>query len=819
MESVLHDLRTGLRTLAARPGFTAAAVLTLALGIGGTTAIFTVVRGVLLRPLSYAAPDRIVQLWNPWTNEPGAGPGRSALSPFDIIDARDAVGSFERIAAYAPASGANLTGSDTPERVTLTRATADLFGVLGADALIGRTFTVDEDAPGGGDVVVLSHGLWQRRFGGDPAVLASVVRLDGAAHRVVGVMPPSFRMPADLGGGAATEVWKPLGLDRQDPDPGNHWLHALARLRPDATLAGANTELAALTERWIEEGIKIRDLPPYYAVDVESELFGSIRPALFVLFGAVAFVLLIACVNVANLLTIRADERRVEMALRAALGAGRGRLVSQVLTESVVLALLGAGVGLIFAWVGVAALSALEPANIPRVAEVAIDPAVLAFTLALALGTALAFGALPAVQAARADLAGGLRSHTRTTTAGRGRQRFRSALGVSEIALSAVLLIGAGLMIRTVGELVRVDLGFRPDDVLSFTVSLPAADYPTPEDRVRFHGVLTERLAALPGVRAAGAARTLPLTGRLGGGSIEMERAAPPRPGEGMPNARWQVVSPGYFTAMGYTRTAGRFVEPTDRAGGLPVVVVNETAAKLYWPSEQAVGQRVRTTNEGVPWFTVVGVVRDVRHSGIVDQPSPTLYFPLDQMPLTRTFTPTAMSFALGTTADPRALVGAVREAIHSLDGAVPISEVRPMGAVVDDALAQPRFTMQLLSIFAAVALILALVGIYGLLSYMVTQRWREIGIRIALGAPSTAVLWLVVGRGLRLAALGIAIGLTAALLLVRLLESLLYGVQPVDPLTFAVVPAIFSLVALGATYLPARRASSADPMLALRHE
>ena len=817
MDVLRQDLRHAVRALAATPGFTTVVVLTLALGIGATSSVFSVVRHVLLRPLPYAAPERIVQVWNPWSNEPGVTRGRSALAGPDYADARRTVRSFDHVAAYAPQEGMNLTGHDLPERVAVVRATAGLFNVLGVQPSLGRGFTEEEDAPGRADVVVISHGLWERRFAGAADVTGRIIRLDGVAHRVIGVMPQSFSMPADLLTGVSTDVWKPLGLDADRLDRGNHWLHVLARLAHGASLAGANAELASLTRWWIDQGFKIHDLPPYYAVTIEEELFGSVRPALFALTGAVVFVLLIACANVANLLLARADARRAEIALRSALGAGRLRIVRQVLTQSIVLAVAGGACGLLIAYVGVQALVAFGPVSVPRVEQTRIDAAVLGFTALVALGTAIVFGLAPALHSMRPALSRGLTA--RGLTAGAGRARLQGLLTSAEVTLAVVLVTGAALMIRTFAELARVELGFDAASVLTFSLTLPTARYDEAEDRVRVQTRLVGELERLPGVHAAGGVHLLPLTGRLGGGSVLVEGAAPPAPGEGLPNARWQVATPGYFRALRHTLEEGRWLTAEDRAGAVPVVLVNRTLADMFWPGRSALGRRLRNTNDGVPWFTVVGVVRDVHHSGVVDEPSPTIYFPLEQMPLTRSFTPASMAFALRTSGDPLRLASAARSAVAALDADLPLADVRTMEAIVDDALARPRFIMVLLGLFASVALALALVGIYGLLSYTVSRQRREMGIRVALGASRGSVLMLVVSRGMRLTLLGLAPGLAAAALLARLLDTLLYGVAPLDPVTFIVVPVLFALATLAATGLPAVRASGADPMLALKED
>jgi putative ABC transport system permease protein len=816
MDRRLADLRHALRRLGRERAFTAIAALTLALGIGANTAIFSLISAVLLRPLPYADPDRLALVWS---TEHDAG-GTTWLSRQEIMSYRREAASFEQFAAYTSTS-VNLTGGDEPERIAAAAVSANAFDALGVRALAGRVFRATEDAPGADDVVVLGHGLWQRRFGAARDVIGRVIQVNGRARTVVGVMPPSFRLPLDWREERPSELWVPLALDPANLGGwGDRSLIGFGRLRPGVDHARANAELDLVAQRWMRAGlIQNRDdgRLDRSAVPLRDLVLGNVRQALLILLGAVGFILLIACANVANLLLARSDERRREIAIRTALGAARGRLVAQLLTESAVLAVLGAAVGVALAYGGTRLLVALDPTGVPRVDEVGLDLGVLAFTAGLALVTGLLFGLAPALQLSRPELTETLKEGGRTGSAGRRRQHFRRGLAVVETAFSVVLAVGAMLLVRSLIELQRVDLGFDSRNVLTARVALPQATYPRAEDVVTFYDRLLERVGQIPGVRIAGATRILPLTGTIGDWSITIEGR--PRVVSENPNGDWQVVTPGYFEAMGVGLVRGRFLARSDRSDAPLTAVVNETMAARYWLGEDAIGKRFHLGTLNQPWVTIVGIVRSVRHNAVVESPRAEMYLAHTQFPVAGGSVQRGMTLVIRTASNPLSIAGRVRQAVRSLDRDVPTAEIRTMEQVTADALSQPRFTTLLLGLFAALALTLAAVGIYGLISLLVTQRTHEIGIRMALGARRSSILRMVLGQGMALAALGVVIGLAGALLLTRLLASLVYGVGTFDPLTFALVPALLGGVTLLACLTPALRAAAVDPAEALRRE
>jgi putative ABC transport system permease protein len=808
LDVFLSDLRLALRKLFAAPAMSAVALLTLALGIGATTAFFSVLNGVLIRPLPYAEPDQVVRVQGGWGGEYG-----DWLSQPEIRDLRERAPALAVVGGYS-LSASNLTGDGEPDRVVSAFATPDLFDALGVQAARGRTFTAEEGTTGGPLVALLSAGLFERRFGGDPAVIGREIEVTGRPRTVVGVLPADFRLPTDFVGNPA-QVLMPLVIDTIE-SRGSHYIHTVARLAPGATAERATREIGALGAALTAEGHYEPANPfSFRAVPIRENVFGDVRPALLILLGAVGFVLLIACANVANLLLARGEERHKEMAVRAALGADRGRLSRQVLTESVLLSLVGGALGVAVAFLGTRALIALDPGRIPRLQSVTVDPTALAFTALVAILTGVVFGVLPALQAARTDVQDGLREGGRGGTAGTGRQRVRRALATVEVALAVVLVVGAGLMVRTLGALRAVEPGFDAERVLTLKLSLPSSTYPTNEDVVAFYDRLVNEAGEIAGVRETGAVRVLPLSETIGDWSIDIE-GHEEAPGEN-PKGDWQSVTPGYFEAMGIRLVEGRLLEASDGAAAPPVAVVNRTMAQAYWP-RGALGQRFRTSQER-PWVTIVGVVEDVRRNGLLDEPRTEMYHAHAQYGTVFGLVPRAMALVVKSEPDPAELVAPVRALIRRMDPSLPISEVRAMDDILSAAVAEQRFTMTLLTSFGAVALLMAAVGIYGVLAYSVTRRTHEIGIRMALGAGRARVLRLVLGEGLRLAGIGVALGMVLAAALTRVMASLLYGVAPLDPLTFALVPAVLAASALAATGLPALRASSVEPSEALRED
>ncbi|MGH7482244.1 MAG: ABC transporter permease, partial [Longimicrobiales bacterium] len=723
------------------------------------------------------------------------------------------------LAAYET-SEANLTGDAEPERVPIARATANLFDALGVRAIVGRTFTAEEDVPGRDDVALLGHGLWQRRFGGDRDVIGSSIVVNGSPRTVVGVLSGEFRLPREFGTESAAELIVPLALDLEDlGGPGYHGLDAVARLRPGVMVTQANAELDVVTRRWVAEGITDIERFTAFVRPIREDVLGDVRPALLVLLGAVGFVLLIACTNVANLLLVRADVRQREIAVRSALGAGRGRIVRQLLAESALLAALGGSLGLLVAVAGLEALVTLGPADVPRLDQVRLDRSVLAFTALIALLSGLLFGLVPALRASRGDVIAPLKEGGRSASYVRSSRRLRGTLVMAEVALSVLLLVGAGLLIRSFYELRQLELGFDPGSVLTLQLSLPRVGYPETEDVLAFYDQLVERLEALPGVRSAGAASALPLADETGDWGIDIQGRVE-APDESFAGYI-QIVTPGYFETLGVPVVAGRSLNETDRLDGLPVVVISNALAETYWPGENVVGRRMRISQEDEegPWFTVIGVVGDVRHNAVAEEPPPLMYFPHAQLPLALGGTTAAMALAVSTTAEPLATFPAVREVIRSLDPNLPVSRVRGLSDIVEAAFAEARFITLLLAIFAAVALVLGAVGIYGVIAYMVGQRTQEIGVRIALGAAPGRVVGLVVREGLVLALAGATAGLIVAFGATRILSSLLHGVSATDPPTFLAVALLLAMVSVCASWLPARHAARVDPVQALRSE
>jgi putative ABC transport system permease protein len=801
MRTLLQDMRYGMRMLMKRPGFTLIAVFTLALGIGANTAIFSVINGVLLRPLPYAESDRLVRVYEKRLK---LGRQRNSVSAPDFFDWRNRNRVFEDLAAYTPWS-TNLTGGEEPERLMGTVTTASLFSVLGVHPALGRAFLPEEDQPNGNRVVVLSHHLWQRRFGSDPGIVGKPIVLNGNPYTVVGVMPAGFEFPSK-----ETELWATLGLDPSNQEGrGSHFLDVIARLKPGVTLQQAQTNMDTVAgelekQYQVNTGHGVNIFPLY------EEIIGSVRPALMVLLGAVGFVLLIACANVANLLLVRTVGRQKEIAIRTTLGASRRRIIQQLLTESILLGVLGGALGLLLAFWGTDLLISISPTDMPRISEISIDRRVLAFTFATSLLTGVIFGLLPAFQALRINVNESLKIEGRGTVGSSSRSRARSVLIVMEVALALVLLVGAGLLIKSFKRLQEVDPGFKADQVLTMQLSLPRSKYPKPEQQAAFMQQALERIASAPGVDSVSAVVAPPLSGFSASRYFQIEGRPPQPAGEGF-NTGFNAASPDYFRTLSIPLLEGRDFTRQDVLGTPEVVIINEAMARRYWPGEDPLGQRLRIAEE--PWRTVVGVVGNVRHTGLDEEPKPEMFYPLMQSPLS------FMTLMVRSTADEKSLIAAVQREIRAVDADLPVFSIKTMEQLISESVSSRRLNMILLTTFAVVALTLAALGIYGVMAYSVSQRTHEIGVRMALGAQASDVLRMVIGQGMILTFTGVGIGLLAALGLTRLMSSLLYGVTATDPLTFAAVALVLSLVALLASFIPARRATRVDPMVALRYE
>lgn len=794
-----QDLGYALRQMRKAPVFTLIAVLTLALGIGATTAIFSILDAVVLRPLPFPEPDRLVHLWetNPQTDS-------FSVSELNYLDWRKGNRSFTDMAAYRYAS-LSLVGDGEPVRLDGLAVTASFFPLLDARPFLGRTFLPEEDRPGGTThVVVLSHALWKSRFGGDPGVVGRRLRLEGNLFTVVGVMPAGFDFPS----GAL--LWIPL-VPGTNQNRADKWLDVLARLKPGVSLEQASSDLDALTLRLAEQYPDTNRTWGGRMVTFPEWIVGpQITRALLVLFGAVGLLLLMACVNVSNLLLARATVRGREMGLRSALGAGRARLIRQLLTESVLLAGCGALAGLGVAHGAVRLLRAFGPQGVPRLGEVSLDGRVLAFTVATALLTGLLFGLAPALQASRTDLYALLQQGSRAALAA-GR-RLRDGLVVGELAMAMMLLIGAGLTIGSFLRLQRVDTGFDPEGVLTVQVELPSTEYP-PERRNIFYSEVLTRIAGLPGVRAAGATNTAPFGSFDPHINFAVQGRAPQGPGD-FNSAAWRSVTPGFFRAMGIPLRRGRLLTEADRAETPGVIVISQTMADSIWPGEDPIGRRILWGGDsnGFP-LTIVGVAGDVRDMGIAEVPESVIYLPSQQVAWPQ------MTLMIKTSGASAGLAAAIRREIRAVDGNLPIPEVRPLQQSLSSAVAEPRFRMFLFGAFAAAALVLAIVGVYGVMAFAVAQRTREIGVRLALGARPWSVVGLVLRRGLLLTLIGIGLGWAGALGLTRFLASLLYGTAPTDAVTFSAVALLLAAIATAAGYVPARRAAAIDPRLAFSAE
>jgi putative ABC transport system permease protein len=810
MDSLLQNIRFAVRSLRKSPALAASVVLTLALCIGATTAIFSVVYAVLFRPLPFANPGEILLVRTTW---------KELMSSFSVGNWADVKRQQASFRYFVPAYGEsfNLAGADAPENVDGARVGADYFAMLGLQPALGRGFLAEEAAPGRANVVLLSDGLWRRRFGGDPGVVGTEVRLDGRPHRVIGVMPASMDYAV-----FDEELWVPTAFTPgQLAEHDEHFLSVLGRLEPGVTIARAEEEMRGLA-RWLETTYpkENQDRGIVMAPFME-ELVGEYRPRLFVLLGAVALVLLIACANIANLLLARGAARSREIAIRAAIGAGRGHLLRQALTESLVLAGAGGLLGLLVGYWGVTAIAAFGPEDVPRLALARVDGPVLAFAVGLTVLSGLVFGLAPALRTAARLPHEALKQGGRTGSRAGGRDRLRNVLVVSEVALALVLLTGAGLLIRSAIALNGVDPGFDPRGVVAGRISLPAAAYETPEQVTRAFERIEERLVAVPGVASGALVSSAPLEDGNSNGLVPEGR---PLDISSSINSLMRLVTPGYFATMRIELIHGRTFTADDKRGAPLVIVINQTLAREAFPGQDPIGKRIACCEpgpDGSPgWKEVVGVVKDVHARGLDEEPSPEFYLPMIQAPAAAwSWTDRTMTVAVRAQGDAISLMTPLRRAVAEVDPALPLYNLGTMQGRLVDSLAQSRFSTMLLTVFGAIALILAAIGVYGVISYGVAQRTQEIGIRMALGARHADVLAMVVRHGAVLAGIGLVVGLGGALALSRLLSSLLFQVSPTDPPTFASGTVVLTAVALLAAALPARRAARTDPMVALRSE
>jgi len=802
MDSIIKDIRYGFRSLLKRPGFTAIALVALALGIGANTAIFSLVNAVVLQPLPYPDPDRLVWAWG----NVRSGTNRASVAPLDFVDFRNQNQTFEQFAAQSTVTlPVNLTGSGEPERLTGSFVTGNYFQAFGITPALGRGFSMENEKPGQDQVTVLSYALWQKRFGGDPGILNKTITLNGKAYEVIGVMSADVTFPQ------TAELWVPLNFDAS-PDMKQrfaHFLRPIGRLKQGVTLTQAQADtdrIAAQLEQQFPEsntGWNLR------LVSLREQLLGGSRTMVFVLFGAVGLVLLIACANVANLLLVRAAARQKEIALRTALGASRFRIMRQMITESLLLAILGGALGALLAVWGVQVLVSLSENSIPATAKVSIDATVLGFTLLISLVTGILFGLAPAFRTMRVNLNDSLKDGIRGGGESALRNRTRSLLVVFESAVAVMLLIGAGLLVRSLIALQQVDPGFDANNVMTMRVEIPMAKYDTPEKAANFFEQLERRVANLPGVEAAGFVTELPLSNQPNDMPFLVEGRPPVAPNQAF-GADWRRINTHYFDAMRIPLLRGRNFTEQEIRQSAKALVVSKGLVDTVFPNEEALGKRLITGIRSEP-YEIIGIVGDIYHNSLQGQPVPTMYFPTRQTG--------RENLVIRTTGDPLNIVGSVRKEVKALDPDQPIAAIRPMTEWVNSSVATPRYRTTLLALFAALAMVLAATGIYGVMSYSVAQRTHEIGVRMALGARRLDVLKLVVRQGMLLAVIGVVLGLAGAFALTRVMATLLFGVTAKDPLTFAVVAALLIAVAFLACFVPARRATKVDPLTALRYE
>jgi putative ABC transport system permease protein len=820
MDSLFKDIRYGFRGLLKHPGFTLVAVITLALGIGANSAIFTVVNAVLLRPLPVAAPEQLVFIWQTHPFGKRIGVEQLPASNADFLDWQEQSNLFEGM-SMIDSWGGNLTGGDNPEHVDGAKISVNLFSLLRAQPMLGSDFNLEHAKPGNERAVMLSHSLWQRRFGSDAGIVGRQVQIDGQAFTVQGVMSPGFVFPKDVGlpnyfSFAKTEMWLPIALTAaQRANRGSHHLAVVARLKPGATVEQAQSQLAGIAKH-VEEQNPEESKDWGTSVNlVHEQVVGASRRAILILLGAVGFVLLIACANVANLLLARSASRQKEIAIRTALGAGRARIVRQLLTESLLLSLAGGVIGVLLASWGVRLLLLFSSDRLPRIAEIHVDNRVLWFTFAVSLLTGLLFGLVPALQVSKTDLNESLKESGRSAMGGRHRQRARNLLVVSEVALSLVLLVGAGLLAKSFLRLQSVNPGFTPDHLLTATLELPRAKYEDDASKSQFFRQVVERAGALPGVEAAGAISHLPLSGKEELDGFSIEGRTDPIEASLIQTADFRVITPDYFRAMRIPLLKGRFFNEQDRASTTYSAIIDESFARRFFPGEDPLGKRIDEdgSRNRRGFAVIVGVVGGVKHTDVKAEARPAMYVPAEQSPWE------TMTLVVRSSGDPTALAAALREEVSAVDKDQPLSEIATMEQIFAKAVAPQRFNLLLVSLFAALALALSTVGVYGVIAYSVTQRAQEMGVRLALGANSRDILRLVIGQAMRVSLLGVALGLVAAVALTRVMTSLLFEVSATDPVVFVGLAVLLIIVTLVASFIPARRATKVDPLVALRYE